>query len=329
MAAADPRAYWQSADKHERANGTLFRQVMFALPKELAMQEQTHLADQFAQQLCRAQCLPYSFAVHDLGKHNPHCHLIISERMNDGIARSADTWFRRTNKKNPERGGAVKADIGGNRKEWLEATRTSWEQCANHALENAGHDTRIDCRTLEAQGIDRIPQTKLGPNVLAMEKRTGKKSYQRQEFERLQKLKSERAKKYLVAKKKEAWRNAWAAEKRSRPGTMKIIEATPKKERWTALNDQAAGIIAAAQREITRVFNWLLEQQKQERQRKEQARLAKEHKERQQRRNQEIPERQQKEQQEKEPQQRSKQEGLEQRKKKRPARGRGGFGIGD
>lgn len=164
-------AYWQSADKHERANGTLFRQVMFALPKELAMQEQTHLADQFAKKLCRDQCLPYSFAVHDIGKHNPHCHLIISERMNDGIARSADTWFRRTNKKNPERGGAVKADIGGNRKEWLEATRKSWEQHANHALEMAGHETRIDHRSLEDQGIDRIPTKHLGHNVIAMERK--------------------------------------------------------------------------------------------------------------------------------------------------------------
>ena len=29
----DPRAYWRAADEHERANGSLYREVEFALPK--------------------------------------------------------------------------------------------------------------------------------------------------------------------------------------------------------------------------------------------------------------------------------------------------------
>jgi hypothetical protein len=30
-----PRNYWEAADAHERANGRLFKQLEFALPKEL------------------------------------------------------------------------------------------------------------------------------------------------------------------------------------------------------------------------------------------------------------------------------------------------------
>lgn len=35
----------------------------------------------------------------------------------------------------------------------------------------AGHEARIDHRTLEAQGIDRVPTTHLGPSVAAMERK--------------------------------------------------------------------------------------------------------------------------------------------------------------
>ena len=31
----DPHSYWEAADDHERANGRLYREVQFALPKEL------------------------------------------------------------------------------------------------------------------------------------------------------------------------------------------------------------------------------------------------------------------------------------------------------
>ena len=31
----DPRAYWQAADEHERANGRLYSEIQFALPREL------------------------------------------------------------------------------------------------------------------------------------------------------------------------------------------------------------------------------------------------------------------------------------------------------
>ena len=40
----NPRSYWEAADAHERANGRLFREVEFALPRELKEGEQIELA---------------------------------------------------------------------------------------------------------------------------------------------------------------------------------------------------------------------------------------------------------------------------------------------
>lgn len=46
--------------------------------------------------------------------------------------------------------------------QWI---RERWEHYANEALERAGHEARIDRRTLEAQGIDREPTIHIGPRA--------------------------------------------------------------------------------------------------------------------------------------------------------------------
>ena len=78
-------------------------------------------------------------------KRSPECiwtytvgPLVISERMNDGIIHTADTWFKRANKKSPENGGAVKAVIGEKKGAWLYTTRNLWQSVTNQALAAAG-----------------------------------------------------------------------------------------------------------------------------------------------------------------------------------------------
>ena len=78
----DPRAYWTAADENERANGSLFKDVEFALPKELSADERRALAVDFAAQLTDAEKLPYTLAVHRGDGENPHAHLMMSERAN-------------------------------------------------------------------------------------------------------------------------------------------------------------------------------------------------------------------------------------------------------
>ena len=169
-AEAEPTTYWNAADLHERANGRLFKRLEFALPTALNADEQRELAVGFARHLTATEQLPYTLAIHAGGGTNPHCHLLISERGNDGLERSPEQWFRRYNAAEPEQGGARKTETLKPRA-WLDATRAALAEQTNQALAAAGYELRIDHRSYAEQGIARVPGVHLGPTVLAMEAR--------------------------------------------------------------------------------------------------------------------------------------------------------------
>jgi hypothetical protein len=170
-AAADATVYWEAADQHERANGRLFKRLEFALPLALSAADRAELAVGFAHSLTDAERLPYTLALHAGDGENPHCHLMISERGNDGVERSPAQWFKRYNAAEPEEGGARKSEALKPRA-WFDETRAAWADQTNAALERAGVDVRIDHRSLADQGIeDRLPGVHLGPNVVEMEAR--------------------------------------------------------------------------------------------------------------------------------------------------------------
>ena len=73
----------------------------------------------------------------------------------DGIERSAETWFKRYNAKEPEKGGARKS-TATKPKEWLENTREAWGERANLALEREGREERIHEGSLEQQYWDAV-----------------------------------------------------------------------------------------------------------------------------------------------------------------------------
>ena len=87
-AAADPRRFWKAADTYERKNGRLFRHYEIALPLELSEAQRVAVAGEYAEHLTAELNLPYSLAVHAGYGKNPHCHLVVSERMNDGMPRT-------------------------------------------------------------------------------------------------------------------------------------------------------------------------------------------------------------------------------------------------
>ena len=169
-AEADPTSYWDAADLHERANGRLFKRLEFALPTALSADEQQELAVGFAHHVTDGEHLPYTLAIHAGDGTNPHCHLLISERTNDGLERSAEQWFRRYNAAEPEQGGARKTTALRPRA-WLLETRAAWAEQANQALAEAGYELRIDHRSYAEQGIERLPSLHLGPTVREMEAR--------------------------------------------------------------------------------------------------------------------------------------------------------------
>lgn len=167
--AEDSRDFWRAADQYEIRDARLFVEAEFALPKELEHEGRVELAKQFTRDLTGDR-LPYSLAIHEGKGHNPHAHLMISERMNDGVERPRELWFRRANTREPEHGGALKSrDFhGGSR---IREIRELWAERANQAMEREGHLERVSHLSLEAQGFERTPTRHLGPEVLAMEER--------------------------------------------------------------------------------------------------------------------------------------------------------------
>jgi len=159
----NPNYFWQSADEHERKNGSTYREHVIALPRELSSDQRHDLIKDWIDQEIGDKHA-YQYAIHNPpamdGKEQPHAHIMFSERTRDGIERDPDQYFKRYNSKNPERGGAKKANTGmkpADRKADLLAQRDRWEQTCNTHLKRAGRYERISMKSLKEQGIEREP----------------------------------------------------------------------------------------------------------------------------------------------------------------------------
>ncbi|EPY6164634.1 mobilization protein MobA [Yersinia enterocolitica] len=168
-AAHKPPEFWKAADTFERANGCTYREIEIALPRELKPEQRLELVRDFVRQEIGDRHA-YQFAIHNpkaaiAGGEQPHAHIMFSERMNDGIDRDPQQYFKRANNKAPERGGAKKVRFGETpteRKEHLVAQRERWADLQNKHLERYQHTDRVDARSLKAQGIEREPERHLG-----------------------------------------------------------------------------------------------------------------------------------------------------------------------
>jgi hypothetical protein len=165
----NPYCLWKSADRHERANGCAAREFELALPGELTLEQQKGVLHEFIDGAIGDK--PFQFAIHQpVGalscQSNPHAHVLVCDRIPDGIERPIDQMFRRYNPHYPSRGG-LRKDSGGKPapvlREELVAKRKLWADIQNAALERNGHAARVDHRSLEAQGIDRAPERHIGP----------------------------------------------------------------------------------------------------------------------------------------------------------------------
>jgi MobA/MobL family len=171
-ARGDAREYWDAADLYERANGRLYVGGDFALPRGFELQDQIDVAREFVESLTARENLPYTFAIHagedrDGREHNPHVHVMISERRNDGIARSPHDWFGRANRDHPDRGGALKSrEFHG--RGWVERARADLAKIINDKLRELGRDERVDHRSYERQGVHREPGEHFGPRAAQM-----------------------------------------------------------------------------------------------------------------------------------------------------------------
>jgi hypothetical protein len=148
FAQADPRAFWQAADMHERANGRAYTELQIALPRELSDGQRIELAREAAREFMGDR-FAYILAVHNpIAKdkiEQPHMHIMFSERVVDERTRALpeEQFFKRN---------GAKKDREWNDRAKPEEIRVKWCEMMNRAMEREGISERVDPRTWAAQG---------------------------------------------------------------------------------------------------------------------------------------------------------------------------------
>jgi hypothetical protein len=155
--AGDRSQLWVAVEQKEDqstrpAKAQLAREVLVALPQELDHQQKQALTRTYVQQQFVAKGMVADIAYHDFNSHNPHAHVLLTLReiTPEGFGNKNRSW---------------------NKSKLVGQWREQWAQSVNQALERAGHDTRVDHRSLKDQGIERAPQIHLGPKVIEMERK--------------------------------------------------------------------------------------------------------------------------------------------------------------
>lgn len=195
------KTFFKAADTYEGEGYCRYKEIEFALPNELTLEQNKEIITTFLEQ--HLKDFYYAYAVHDKnavmgnGERNTHVHIMFSERKIDESEkkqeRSMQQFFARPfvpSNHNPEmtmanRGGCRKDPKWNSRERarYLCVMRKDFAMIQNNVLEKYGHDVRVDHRTLAAQRedalqrgdtrlaelLDRLPEKHLGPEIAAQE----------------------------------------------------------------------------------------------------------------------------------------------------------------
>lgn len=145
---SDRERLWNDVEAFEvRKDAQLAREVEFALPREMTQAQGIELARDFVQSQFVDQGMIADLNVHwdmaEDGTPKPHAHVMLTMRSvnEEGFGPKVRDW---------------------NRTEMVERWRERWAELANERLAELDIDTRIDHRSLEAQGVALEPQSQIG-----------------------------------------------------------------------------------------------------------------------------------------------------------------------
>lgn len=148
---------WNAVEAAEkRKDAQLARDIELALPHELTHAERRELVHRFVRAAFVDAGMVADIALHapdeDGDGRNFHAHILLTLRRvaGDGFGDKERAW---------------------NDQAQLEQWRTLWAELVNEALEIAGQQQRVDHRSLEVQGIERVAQIHLGLAVTEMRRR--------------------------------------------------------------------------------------------------------------------------------------------------------------
>lgn len=150
---------WNAAEAAEkRKDARLGRELVLALPCELAYEERRALATQMARYLATRYGVAVDVALHKPSRkgdeRNVHAHLLLSARRI-----TSDGFKEKTRELDDKTQGPKE----------VEGIREKWAELCNGWLQTRGK--RIDHRSLKAQGQDRMPTLHLGASACAMERK--------------------------------------------------------------------------------------------------------------------------------------------------------------
>lgn len=145
----DRQKLWNGVEVTEkRKDSQLAREVQLALPRELTLAQNIQLTREFVKDRFVSCGMVADIGIHvpkaSDGELQPHAHVLLTMReiKEDGFGLKVRGW---------------------NEKCELEIWREEWGNYVNKYLALNGHDIRVDHRSLKEQGIDLIPQKKIGP----------------------------------------------------------------------------------------------------------------------------------------------------------------------
>lgn len=172
---------WNEVEKIEKAkNSQLAREVEVALPKELSRAEQIQLVKSYVQDNYVKNGMCADVNIHDKGDGNPHAHIMLTVRPIE----SNGEWGAKSKKEYllDENGQKIKLKSGQykskkieitnwNSKEFLQSYREDWANKINQKLKEVGINQRVDHRSYEEQGIEKVPTIHEGATARKMEQR--------------------------------------------------------------------------------------------------------------------------------------------------------------
>ena len=152
---------WNAAEAAERRkNSTVAREFEVALPSELSPGERQELAMRFARELVGRHGFAADVCLHKAGRggdrRNHHAHILCSTRR-----LGPDGFNNKTRELDDLKRGPAEVT------RW----RERWAELQNELLKEHGLGARVDHRSLEAQGLARVPTHHKGPAITAMERR--------------------------------------------------------------------------------------------------------------------------------------------------------------
>ena len=149
---------WNEAEKSEtRGNSRVAREWQVSVPRGLSELQAVSLVRELSHEIAERHQIVVDFSIHrddpknfdgtDKGYVSYHAHLLATTRRIEW-----DGFGKKTRELDDKRQGP----------EEIKFWRGRYAALANHALEKAGIDARVDHRSYLARGMDKVPQPKLG-----------------------------------------------------------------------------------------------------------------------------------------------------------------------